>query len=181
MPWDERIHAGSKTTTAKGIWKKRKGVDQALYEQVTAELKGGGNVPTPPPAPAATEEPATPPPPAPPAPTADKAPPAPPAPQAEVRYVLGDDSYTRDELIESGWTDDLIADLPEEAPAATPPSDSGMKFPVLMQKIKAAKDEGTLTDEQVTAVCQSHGMASIALVAAQPQLVETIYAELFGG
>lgn len=37
-PWDERIHAGTKTKTAGGMWKKRKGVDATLYEQVMAEI-----------------------------------------------------------------------------------------------------------------------------------------------
>lgn len=39
MPWDERIHAGTKTKTAAGIWTKRKGVDDAVREAVTAELR----------------------------------------------------------------------------------------------------------------------------------------------
>jgi hypothetical protein len=40
MPWDERIHAGSKTVNADGRWKRRKGVDDALYMTVVAEHKG---------------------------------------------------------------------------------------------------------------------------------------------
>lgn len=39
VPWDERIHAGTKTKTAKGVWKKKKGVQPAEYDAVTAELK----------------------------------------------------------------------------------------------------------------------------------------------
>lgn len=39
MPWDERIHAGTKTKTAKGIWTKRKGVDDATRDAVVAELR----------------------------------------------------------------------------------------------------------------------------------------------
>lgn len=40
MPWDERIHSSAKTKTQKGVWKKRKGVDDATHAAVTAELKG---------------------------------------------------------------------------------------------------------------------------------------------
>ena len=40
LPWDARIHAGSKLKTAKGIWKKRKGVDDATYTAVVQELEG---------------------------------------------------------------------------------------------------------------------------------------------
>lgn len=41
MPWDERIHASTKTKNADGKWKKRKGVDDAVTLAVEAELKGG--------------------------------------------------------------------------------------------------------------------------------------------
>lgn len=39
LPWDGRIHASTRTTTAKGVWKKKKGVDEALTAAVTAELR----------------------------------------------------------------------------------------------------------------------------------------------
>lgn len=39
MPWDERIHASTKTKTAAKVWTKRKGVDEAVREAVTAELR----------------------------------------------------------------------------------------------------------------------------------------------
>ena len=39
LPWDERIHASTKTKTAAGIWTKRRGVDDATVARVTAELR----------------------------------------------------------------------------------------------------------------------------------------------
>lgn len=39
MPWDERIHASTKTQTQKNVWTKRKGVDATVTEAVTAELR----------------------------------------------------------------------------------------------------------------------------------------------
>lgn len=39
VPWDERIHSGSKSKTEKGVWKKRKGVDDAFYRNTTAMLQ----------------------------------------------------------------------------------------------------------------------------------------------
>lgn len=39
LPWDARIHAGTKTQTVKAVWKMKKGVDDALVAQVTAELR----------------------------------------------------------------------------------------------------------------------------------------------
>lgn len=38
LPWDTRIHASTKTKTAKGLWKKRKGVDADTITDVEAEL-----------------------------------------------------------------------------------------------------------------------------------------------
>lgn len=38
MPWDARIHAGTKTKVAAGTWKKKPRVDPLLVEQVEAEL-----------------------------------------------------------------------------------------------------------------------------------------------
>lgn len=34
FPWDERIHAATKTKTQDGVWKRKRGVDEALVKQV---------------------------------------------------------------------------------------------------------------------------------------------------
>lgn len=39
LPWDERIHAGTKTMTEKGVWKKRKGVQEPQIREVETELR----------------------------------------------------------------------------------------------------------------------------------------------
>ena len=59
LPWDERIHAGTKALNADGTWKKRRGVDDATVAAVTAELTGSAPAPTPQPepTPAPTPEP----------------------------------------------------------------------------------------------------------------------------
>ena len=41
LPWDARIHASTKTKTQKGAWTRRKGVDDATFGAVIAELRGG--------------------------------------------------------------------------------------------------------------------------------------------
>ena len=51
LPWDERIHAGTKALNADGTWKKRCGVDDATVATVTAELTGATPTPTPTPTP----------------------------------------------------------------------------------------------------------------------------------
>lgn len=64
MPWDERIHASTKTQNANGQWKNKRGVDKALLESVEAEMLGTTPVradttvepdPAPAPTPAPTE------------------------------------------------------------------------------------------------------------------------------
>lgn len=39
LPWDERIHAGTKSKNQDGSWKKRKGVADDVMDAVTAELR----------------------------------------------------------------------------------------------------------------------------------------------
>ena len=51
LPWDERIHAGTKALNGDGTWKKRRGVDDATVASVTAELTGAAPQPEPTPAP----------------------------------------------------------------------------------------------------------------------------------
>lgn len=69
MPWDERIHAGTKAKNADGTWRTKRGVDQGLLATVTAELKqlmAAGPIEKPWPFAATAVPNVTPPPPAPP-------------------------------------------------------------------------------------------------------------------
>lgn len=73
LPWDERIHAGTKALNGDGTWKKRRGVDDATVAAVTAELTGAAPAPTPEPTPAPQPEPTPEPTPAPtPAPSTNR-------------------------------------------------------------------------------------------------------------
>ena len=47
LPWDARIHASTRTQTQKGVWKAKKGVDDATVAQVTAELRQAMGAPAP--------------------------------------------------------------------------------------------------------------------------------------
>lgn len=38
-PWDERINTATKTTTAKGVYTRKKGLDDAFYDQVRNEIR----------------------------------------------------------------------------------------------------------------------------------------------
>jgi hypothetical protein len=41
LPWDERIHAGTKSKNADGSWRNRRNVPEAEYNAIVAELKAG--------------------------------------------------------------------------------------------------------------------------------------------
>jgi len=85
IPWDERIHAGSKALNKNGSWKARRGVDDSVVKSVRAELEAITPVVTPtlvdaPPPPASA--PSVAPPPSAPTVTPSVAPPPAPAPSA---------------------------------------------------------------------------------------------------
>ena len=56
VPWDERIHSGTKSVTAKGTWTRRRNVDDITFAKISAELKASvagnaapaTNIPAPP-------------------------------------------------------------------------------------------------------------------------------------
>lgn len=47
LPWDNRINTASRGKTAKGVWKKRPGLADGVYETVLAELAGAQAAPAP--------------------------------------------------------------------------------------------------------------------------------------
>lgn len=85
IPWDERIHAGTKRKNADGTWSLKKGVDKELTAQIIAEYQSAAQsapatttAPTAPAAPAAPTKPGVPA-----APAAPAKPGVPSAPKAE--------------------------------------------------------------------------------------------------
>lgn len=60
LPWDERIHSSNHKLTAQGVWQRRRGVSDEVYNSVKAELLGKWEAAEPiveAPAPIATPEP----------------------------------------------------------------------------------------------------------------------------
>jgi hypothetical protein len=131
LPWDERIHAGTKATNADGSWRNKRGVDKALVETVEAELAGSDAVPN-----APTDEPVA---------TASGAAdaggaseiPLPPAPVAEAAGGI----------------------IPD-APAAPTPADAPT-FKDAMAIVTTRQREGTLTQVQVSEAAQALGLSSV--------------------
>jgi hypothetical protein len=67
LPWDDRIHASTKALTADGMWRKKRGVTDALVAEVEGQLRliHPMSVPPPPPPPPVPGVPVVPPPPGP--------------------------------------------------------------------------------------------------------------------
>ena len=83
IPWDERIHAGTKRKNADGTWSLKKGVDKELAAQIIAEYQsagGGVEAPAAPSKPSAPAAPSAPTPPSPPSAPSKPSAPVPPAP-----------------------------------------------------------------------------------------------------
>ena len=109
LPWDARIHAGSKALNKNGTWRYRRGVDEGIVEAVEAELMGLLSTPVAPPPPPAQETTAPPPPAqettAPPPPAQETTAPPPPVEgmtvPAFLRLVtanIGAKKWTREEI-----------------------------------------------------------------------------------
>lgn len=102
LPWDVRIHSGTRAVNADGSWRLRRGVDPELVKTVEAELRAlmGAPVAQTPEqafgaAVASEPSPVAPPPPvADPEPVAPAVPPAPPAPAPEPQAVTLPDLMT---------------------------------------------------------------------------------------
>lgn len=170
LPWDERIHAGTKTKLKSGEWKAKKQVDAALVASVEAELRArvaaSGNalagvaaVPTAPfgaipaiatPVTAPASDPA--------AVFGGAAPGVPPAPAIP--------------------TAPPVASLAPAATVAPSASADPATFEQLMPRITAAVTAGIMPPTAVGAACAAHGVASVVTLQQSPQFVPLVWATL---
>lgn len=162
LPWDARIHgiklneAGEPNFTAKGLWKRRRNTNDAVWDQVRTELKQVMSVPSPiealaarvPDAAAAFSVPNVPPPP-------------PPAPAATVPPVPA------------------ATNAPDIQPAPAPAPDIGA-FGALLKRIIEAQDAKQITVEQTNQAVQSMGLNTIGDLLNRPDLVAPVELVLFG-
>jgi hypothetical protein len=154
LPWDARIHASTKTKKGDQTWTAKRGVDKALVDQVTAELKAIMAAPVPPvaktsvPVAPVVTDPAA-------AFGAGAAPPAAPAP-APTPPV----------------------DAVPAAPAA-PESDAGMgEFARVMRVVVAKQAAGGLSTEMTTGIAQQLGLTGVRDLAKRPDLIPAFEALL---
>ena len=148
LPWDNRIHAGTKRKNADGSWTAKRGVDPALVAAVEAELRQVmGAAPA---APLASAVPA-PPPTAPIAPVVASAPQvtAPPAPA-----------------------------VAPAAPAGEVPADARAQFVALVGRASAAIQGQKVTQAEVNQCCVDAGVPALPLLANRLDLVAQVAAHI---
>ena len=148
LPWDSRIHAGTKRKNADGSWTAKRGVDPALVAQVEAELRQVMGA-----APAAPLAPAVPAPP----PTAPIAPVVASAPQVTAPPAPA------------------VASV---APAGEVPADARAQFVALVGRASAAIQGQKVTQAEVNQCCVDAGVPALPLLANRLDLVAQVAAHI---
>lgn len=148
LPWDNRIHAGTKRKNADGSWTAKRGVDPALVAQVEAELRRVMGA-----APAAPLAPAVPAPP----PTAPIAPVVVSAPQVTAPPAPA---------------------VAPAAPAGEVPADARAQFVALVGRASAAIQGQKVTQAEVNQCCADAGVPALPLLANRLDLVAQVAAHI---
>jgi len=196
LPWDARIHSGSKAITKEGMWRTKRNVDDALLATVTAELRSLMNIPAPAPVVAMTASQAMPV-----LPVIPNVPTFPAVPKVTV--ALPDASSVAGNIpvppappvaadtgaaASSGAVPPVPAappvPVPPPASAVVPspattattasPSSGAMTFHQFVSAITSRKAAGTLTQDQINEALASMGVPKIPLVAARPDLIPSL-------
>lgn len=162
LPWDERIHAGTKTKLKSGEWKAKKQVDSALVAQVEAELRARIAAM---PAPVAA------------VPAVPAAPVAPAAPVVDPAAVFGG-AAPGVPPAPAIPTAPPVAPLAPAATVAPSVSADPATFEQLMPRITAAVTAGIMPPTAVGAACAAHGVASVVTLQQSPQFVPLVWATL---
>lgn len=156
IPWNERIHSGTKVKNNDGSWRLKRNVDPALVTQVTAELKAAneayyiGSTPRSAMLPA---EPGTPPPPT--------SPESVPAADAAMAFGAGDAGGAAD------------APAPPAGDAPPPPPAGELKYPhILTRANNAGLDYDTLN-----AMAVDMGLEKFASLAKAPATTLRLFAD----
>jgi len=176
--WDERIDSSSKKLTDKGAWARRRGVDDAVYDSVLAELSGrSGN---------AEDAPALPPfVPAPPVPSpaSTAAVPMPPTGQAIAPGFAGPAAVPGSvpmpptvQAIAPGFAGP--AAVPGSVPMPPTADAPVVTFMDFMRWATPHLTAGKLTAGAIITECAAAGCANMAGLAKQPELLPIVMAGL---
>lgn len=190
IPWDERIHAGTKGRNQDGTWKRRRNTSDVQFASVMAELSArkAGQQPSAPPAvaaaPAAAPVTANPDPMAAspvviPSAPAPMVPAAPMAPAANVAPVPAPAAAPAPAIPAAPAAPVAATPAPVAAetasPAAPPAAGGGMQFAVFMPKFAAALNSGRFSQDDLKGYLQSWGLTDIGQISTDPIKVEQFY------
>lgn len=152
LPWDDRIHASTKTKIANGQWKAKRGVDEATVTAVEQELRArlAVAVPTPAPAPATVGE-------------------AWPIPATDAAAVFGGGA-----VAPAPFVPPAAPSLPAP-PAAPSELAAPATFEQLMPRISTAVVGGTLPATALNAACVSVGLPSVVALQTSPQNIPAVW------
>lgn len=183
IPWDERIHAGTKGMNNDGTWKRRRNTSDVTYKIVMAELaqQSAGQQPSTPPAPVAPTvvAPVT----ASPVGIVDQGPvPIPPPPMATVPAVAAQPA------IPTAIPVPPVPAVPAEQPTPsapvvpttetvipTPPAANGMLFQDFMTKIAAAIKDGKFDNTYLTSCLKQWELSDVGQLAVDPIKTKAFY------
>lgn len=185
VPWDTRIHSGSRAKIADGTWRQKRNLDPEVFKAVMDELRqtmGVERRAPQPPAPPAPQEVFAPHPPVPPVPAAVPMPPVdsddngpvaapatpvvPPAPfVASATPPAPPISSTPPVPASAG-----------AAPGASP--GNAVTFPELMKRITAGFQAKTITQADIQRAVQAVKLPALPMLAARPDLVAAVATEL---
>jgi hypothetical protein len=167
LPWDARIHAGTKRQNADGKWTAKKGVHEETVRVVTEQLRANMAAPVP-------------------------APPALTGPQmfGQIMARAGDmtDEQRKAMVIGVGLPAvppvSAAAPIVPPPPLATPaaavnPTMTGPQmFAALMAKVTAAQTAGKLATEQLNAIVAGVGLSATSALMMRPDLIPTVEAQV---
>jgi len=152
-PWDERIHAGTKTKKTNGEWKLRKGVDKDLVVQIQTELRSA-IIPH------------------------DTSLPMEPSPVAQAATAnaiashggAGDNPFQRQPVGSEVPASDIVP---------TPPNEQVPTWAELLQRITAAAQAGTLDNVKQSQFLEANGITGgLPLLATRPDLFNLFITEM---
>lgn len=148
IPWDERIHAGTKVKNADNTWRIKRGADPALVTSVTAELKA-----------ASTTQPA-----------AADAPPPPTEPAAVAAATASgaDGAGNASEPVAPDAPPPPPANAAPAAPAAAADASTELTYPAIISKASAAD----MTYDALNELAVGVGLDKFQSLAKRPDLFQ---------
>lgn len=165
LPWDSRINTSNRAQTKKNIWKRTPGISDELYGTVINELRAAKGLP---PVAVEKETPET-------APAVVSAAAVAPVAPAQPTPLGGPVPGVQFPPMPAATAPLAPASLPAAAVEAVPTT-----FPELLSAIgkRTACNPSKITSDEITAICQKHGLINLAMANSNPQVIPGLYNDM---